>query len=66
MFYVYIGALQMPMMMMIIIIIIKFWPSCTPGMESAAGQKILAPPYYSASVQCLRLSAFSLLMGSNL
>ena len=27
--------------------LIKFWPSCAPGKGSAAGQKCLAPPYYS-------------------
>ena len=28
--------------------LIKFWP------PSAAGRKLLAPPYYTASAQCLR------------
>ena len=27
--------------------LIKFWLSCAPGKGSAAGQKILARPYYS-------------------
>ena len=27
--------------------LIKFWPSRAPGRGSAAGPKILAPPYYS-------------------
>jgi len=27
--------------------LVKFWPSCAPGKESAAGRNFLAPPYYS-------------------
>jgi len=36
--------------------LIKFWPSCAPGKGSTAGRIFLAPPYYTASAQCLRLS----------
>ena len=40
--------------------LIKFWPSLAPGKGSAAGRKLLAPPYYSQrEVFASPLSAFS-------
>ena len=39
--------------------LIKFRPSCAPGWGSEAGQKLLAPPYYSQrAVFASHLSAF--------
>ena len=37
------------------LLLIKFWQSRAPGKGSVAGQTILAPPYTTASAQCLRL-----------
>jgi len=46
--------------------LIKFWPSCAPGRGSAAGRKILFPPYYSQrAVFASPLSAFFIFLCYN-